>query len=40
LAAAALQAITRRKVKVVPDIEIPSALLWYLGQEEFHYFDH
>ncbi|KAG2392953.1 hypothetical protein C9374_009530 [Naegleria lovaniensis] len=31
--------IIKRRVKVYPDYEIPSALLWYLGQSEFHYED-
>lgn len=31
--------IVRRRVKMLPQITLPSALLWYLGQEEFHYID-
>ena len=31
--------ILKRRVKVYPDYSIPSAMLWYLGQTEFHYID-
>jgi len=32
-------AIVKREVTVYPDYHIPSALLWYLNQSEFHYND-
>eukprot|EP00761_Pharyngomonas_kirbyi_P013299 gb/GECH01013326.1/.p1 GENE.gb/GECH01013326.1/~~gb/GECH01013326.1/.p1 ORF type:complete len:244 (+),score=84.63 gb/GECH01013326.1/:1-732(+) len=28
-----------RKVKVVPGVDLPGALLWYLDQDELHYYD-
>ncbi|KAL9656193.1 hypothetical protein ABK040_007810 [Willaertia magna] len=32
--------IVKRIVRVFPNYEVPSAILWYLGQNEFHYIDN